>query len=181
MREFLWPRKGLLRPLRYYRLRILRLGATPHSIAIGFSTGIAMAWTPFLGFHLGLALILSYLLSGNLVAAALGTTLSNPATFPVICAVTWETGRWLIGGDAATGADADLVDLLEKMQFRELWAPVLKPMLVGALPLALGSAVILYTVIFFAVRGFQRRRHLQRMRRQHDALAGALGGDIPSV
>ncbi len=181
MREFLWPRKGLLRPLRYYRLRILRLGATPHSIALGFATGIAMAWTPFLGFHLGLALILSYLLSGNLVAAALGTTLSNPATFPVICAVTWETGRWLVGGEASTGAGADLGDLLEKMQFRDLWAPVLKPMLVGALPLALGSAAIFYAVIFFAVRGFQRRRQLQMRRQQQEALAGALGGDIPSV
>lgn len=169
LRELVWPRKGFMRSFRYFRMRLLRLSASPHSIATGFACGIALSWTPFLGFHLVLAIVVAYLLAGNLVAAALGTTVSNPATFPVISALTWETGKWLLGTNGEK-SHIDLAALFESLDFAQLWEPVLKPMLVGAIPFAAISSTLLYGLAFLAVRSFQRRRHLRLLERARNQL-----------
>ena len=97
MRELFWPRKGLTRPARYFAKRVMRLGSSPYSVAVGVAVGVAAAWTPVLGFHILLALFLSYFVGGNLVAAALGTAFANPLTLPFIWASSWEAGNWLLG------------------------------------------------------------------------------------
>ena len=44
------------------KLRLLRLSASPHSIAAGVAIGIAVAWTPFLGVHIIIALAIAFIL-----------------------------------------------------------------------------------------------------------------------
>ncbi len=55
-----------------------------------------------------------------------------------------------------------------------MWQPILKPMLVGALPLALVSGTILYALIYIAASKFQARRRLQLAERARLRLAEAL-------
>ncbi len=57
MRELLWPRKGFLRPLRYLTMRILRLTASPHAVAVGVAAGVFVSWTPFIGVHFVMAFV----------------------------------------------------------------------------------------------------------------------------
>lgn len=135
----------------------MRLTASPHAIAAGVVAGVAASWTPFIGFHFLLAFAIAYLLAGNMIAAALGTAFGNPLTFPFIWAVTWKLGHFMLGHGVQDGT-VDLVALFEKLELSQLWDPVLKPMLVGAVPLAVASGVILYVVIFYAVRGYQAGR-----------------------
>jgi len=159
LRALIWPRKGFKRSFRYLALRLSRLSASPHSIAAGFAIGVAVAWTPFLGVHIILALAVGFILRVSLVAAALGTAFANPLTLPFIWASTWEIGRLLLRRDetAATN-NLDLGSLIHHVSFRELWRPVLEPMIVGSALPALLSAFIAYFGVFFLLRAMRRQR-----------------------
>lgn len=166
LREFFWPRKGLTRPARYLAKRILRLSASPHAVAAGVAAGMFSAFTPLLGFHIILAMALAYLMAGNLLAAALATTIANPLTIPLIALATFRVGEGLLGitsSEAVTAAE--LFHRLEHLQLSELWQPVLKPMLAGAGLLGLVTAAIAYGVTRFAVRSFKARRHARLLAR----------------
>lgn len=166
LREFFWPRKGFTRPARYLAKRILRLSASPHAIAAGVAAGTFSAFTPFLGFHVILALALAYLTAGNLLAAALATTLANPITIPLIALATFRLGEVMLAIRSAEAITAaELFHKLEHLELSELWQPVLKPMLLGASLLGALVALIAYGVTRFAVRSFKARRHARLLER----------------
>ena len=65
-------------------IRLKRLQGTPYSIATGFACGVAISFTPFIGFHMILAALTAWLIRGNIIASAIGTIVGNPWTFPFI-------------------------------------------------------------------------------------------------
>ncbi|MGJ8569870.1 MAG: DUF2062 domain-containing protein [Hoeflea sp.] len=159
MRTALWPRRSFGRSFQYFIKRVLRLTATPHAIAAGVAAGVFASWTPLLGFHFILAFALSYVLAGNMVAAALGTTFGNPLSFPFIWTLTIKIGNMLIGVE--TGAHqkhVNLEGLLRHLDVKQLWDPVLKPMLIGAIPPGVITGIIAYILTYWGVRAFQTRR-----------------------
>lgn len=178
----LWPRKGFLRPARYFQRRIVRLTASPHAIAAGFTAGILVSWTPVIGVHIIMAFVLAYLVGGNLLAATLGCLAAgNPFTYPFIWAITWEIGHLILGRTSGDqGGAIDLPALFHKLDIWQLWSGVLEPMLVGAIPPAIVSGLLVYTVTFYGVRGFQRRRKARLMERARDRVTLAVD-NAPSV
>lgn len=165
-RSVLWPRRSWSRSLQYLKRRVLRLQATPHAIAAGFAAGIFASFTPFIGFHFLLAFAIAYVIAGNMAAAALGCAVGNPLTFPAIWASTYEVGRYMLHAEAIDGsAPMGLGHALMHMELSAMWTPVLKPMLVGALPLGGVFALLGYGAIFVAARSFQRRRTQGRLER----------------
>jgi uncharacterized protein (DUF2062 family) len=162
LRDLFWPRTGFGRSLRYMKLRLLRLSASPHSVATGVAVGTSVAWTPFFGLHLIIAMAIAFVLRANLVAAALGTALANPLTFPFIWASTWELGHTILGHGNAAGVDKDgVLSLLVRFEFTQLWSPVLKPMLVGAIVPAALTAIVSYLCVYTIIRGFRLRKRQQ--------------------
>ncbi|NTJ41969.1 DUF2062 domain-containing protein [Agrobacterium larrymoorei] len=162
LRAALWPRMGLRRSLRYMKLKLVRLSASPYSVAAGVAIGVAVAWTPFLGIHIIIAMIIGFLLRANLVAAALGTTFANPLTFPLIWASTWELGHLIMGrSSAGVSQHVDFVAIFSHMNFLQLWQPVLEPMTIGSIIPAAVSAVVTYAVVYTVIRGFNLRKHEQ--------------------
>lgn len=148
--------------MRYIALRILRLKSSPHSIAVGVAAGAASSFTPFFGLHIVMAIILASVFSGNVLAAAITTVLANPITIPVILTASYEIGTALLGPQAgAVVTSAEIGRMIEHMNFAELWGPVLKPLLVGSIPLALAGALIFYPLAFRAARHFQKQRRHQ--------------------
>jgi uncharacterized protein len=182
LRDMIWPRKGFSRPVRYFQKRIVRLTASPHAIAAGFTAGIVVSWTPVIGVHIMMAFVLAYLVGGNLVAAALGCLAAgNPFTYPFIWAITWEIGHLFLGRDSGNQQGAiDLPALFHKLDVWQLWDIVLKPMLVGAIPPAIVSGLIVYAITFYGVRGFQNRRKAKLLARAHERMAAA-AAETPSV
>jgi hypothetical protein len=87
---------GALTPSRLLR-RLHRLRADPHAIAAGFASGVALSCTPLFGLHILLALGLTWLVRGHLVAAAIGTAIGNPLTFPVIVSGAYGVGAAMLG------------------------------------------------------------------------------------
>jgi len=172
LREFLWPRKGFSRGLRYLSMRVLRLSSSPHSIAVGVAAGAASSATPFVGFHILIALALAYLLSGNLIAASISTALANPLTIPFILAATYEAGLVMLGTEGSALAGQDILHMLGHLELSHLWEPVLKPMLIGSVPVAAASAVVFYVAAFYAATLFQSRRHIRRQRKMQTRMLG---------
>jgi uncharacterized protein (DUF2062 family) len=105
MRAVIWPERGFRRLFSYLFQRIIRLPGTPASIAIGFASGVAASFTPFLGLHFILAGALAMLFRGNVLASAIGTFFGNPWTFILIWLADYEVGLWVIH---AFGHGADL-------------------------------------------------------------------------
>ena len=158
IRVWLWPRVSFHRSFSYFKKRILRLNATPHAIAAGFAAGVLASFTPFVGFHFLMAFAIAYCIAGNMASAALGTAVGNPLTFPFIWGVSYEIGSWVLRDEPIGEAPPGLGPALRHGDFSAIWTPVIKPMLVGGLPLGLAAAVIAYGITFVAVRSFQRRR-----------------------
>lgn len=150
---------GLGRTARYHFLRILRLRASPHAIAVGVAAGVFAAFLPFIGVHMALSVALAWLFGGNVIAAAASTVLvGNPFTYPFIWAATWEAGQLILGSNAKSMGAIHLHELFHKLSLSELWQPILKPLLVGFVPLGAVGSVIGYVIVLQAVRIFRARR-----------------------
>lgn len=148
--------------MRYFKKRVMRLSASPHAIAAGVAAGIFASFTPFVGLHFILSFVVAFLVAGNLIAAALGTAVGNPLTFPFIWAASFEVGRTVMGGQvsfADTFARADLSAGLLSQSFDKVW-PVIVPMVVGGAMLGSVAGLIGYFVTRYAVSAYQSaRRH----------------------
>jgi uncharacterized protein len=158
LRLIVWPRRSFSRSLAYFGKRIARLRASPQSIAIGLAAGVFAACTPLLGFHIVIALAIAWLVSGNLVAAAIGTAFCNPLTFPFIIAGDIKLGALILHNPPIAAAPETIGNLWSLHHLSRLWRPVIEPMLVGSVPLGLVCAVISYFAGAFAVRVFKERR-----------------------
>lgn len=159
--------------MQYYAKRVLRLTATPHSIALGVAAGVFMSFTPFLGIHIMMAVALAWLIGGNVVAAAIGTVVGNPITFPFMWGASLELGRLILEGprDVAL-APVHLGRVLMHLEFSQLWGPVLKPLTIGCIPIGLVFALLFYALTRWATIGFRedrRRRLAERAKRRAEA------------
>jgi uncharacterized protein (DUF2062 family) len=95
MRVHVWPRRTWTRSGRYVVYRLRRLSDTPHAVALGFAIGVFSAFTPFIGTHLVMAMLLAWVIGGSIVGAVLGTFLGNPLTYPLIWYVTYRVGNFM--------------------------------------------------------------------------------------
>lgn len=155
-----WPRVSWSRSIQYYKARVGRMAGSPHSVALGFAVGVAAAISPFVGFHIFIALGVGWLLRANLVATALGTALANPVTLPIIWGATYEAGRAILGHGHHEGAP----DIGASFASRSLWEmwPILRTMLVGAVPVGIVMAAIAYFIAYQAVRAYRSMRASRR-------------------
>lgn len=118
---------GALIPSRLLR-RLVRLGSDPHAVAAGFASGAALSCTPLFGLHFLLAFGLAWAVRGHMLAAALGTAVGNPVTFPVFVSGAYGVGTLLFGvpdqlegaGMGAILRDAFLVTLIGSLPIAAL-------------------------------------------------------------
>jgi uncharacterized protein len=183
LRVALWPRRSFARSVRYVGWRLIRLGGSPHGLALGVSIGVFVATLPILGVQFLLAGLLAWALRGNMPAALLGTFWANPVSLPVL----WLGSHWLGCTVLGTPANLSSVDLLATLDlFRAgllapgaktlsavygvLW-PVWKPLLVGSIPIAIVCAVLFYGLTFNLIGGYRtsRRAGLNTQPTLHDA------------
>ncbi|MCG6856763.1 MAG: DUF2062 domain-containing protein [Salaquimonas sp.] len=172
LRVAVWPRRSWARSTQYLVKRVLRLTASPHSVAAGVAAGVFASFTPFLGFHFMIAFAVSYVIAGNLIAAAAGTFFGNPLTFPFIWASTYGLGRFILSGAQSTVSNTahqrmaeiahsnlielGLIGLINKID--ALWEPVIKPMAIGAVPIGTMVAICFYLLTRWAAVKFRHAR-----------------------
>ncbi|MGI9502282.1 MAG: DUF2062 domain-containing protein [Geminicoccaceae bacterium] len=174
-----WRRLGT-----YLLKRLTRLSGTPQSIACGFACGAAISFTPFVGFHILLSMVLAWLLRGHIIASVVGTVVGNPWTFPFIWLATYKVGQILLGSAEAAPWPAvtmfkhvvtDLGGLIwPTLTGQNTWEAVKQvlidlraliwPMFIGSIPLALIAGIAFYLPLAKVIDAFQRTRESRRQK-----------------
>ncbi|MDL2716195.1 MAG: DUF2062 domain-containing protein [Acidobacteriota bacterium] len=77
-------------------LHMLGSDSPPETVAASFAIGVAISFTPLLGLHWIIALLLAFILKLNKVDVLLGTLVVNPITLPPVAAVAIPIGRLLL-------------------------------------------------------------------------------------
>ena len=150
---------GFRRLFLYYKHRVGRIPGTPSYIASGFATGVAVSFTPFIGFHIASAGLVTWMLRGSMGAMVLGSVLAgNPWTFPFIWVTTYQLGEWMLGAHVSKAAASTLS---HSPTFAELMAKpweLLLPMTLGSLPLVIVSWGISFAIVRRIVRRYKEAR-----------------------
>ncbi|MFQ5958133.1 MAG: DUF2062 domain-containing protein [Alphaproteobacteria bacterium] len=163
MRGMVWPHIGWRRAGSYVMHRLRRLPGTPHNVATGFACGAAISFTPFVGLHFVIAGLLAWAVGGNVFAAAVGTVVGNPWTFPFIWLGVYQLGCLLIGWDIGD----TLSEGLTLTYILDHPFAVLVPMAVGSIPVGVVAWLAFYWPVRRLVADYQelrRRRRVKRLR-----------------
>ena len=171
---YLWPQGGWKRYGQFILLKLHRLGGTPRSIAAGFACGAAISFTPFVGLHTLLAVVLAWALRFNVLAAAIGTIAGNPWTFPFIWAAVYYTGRIMLEGSSVMLPHVNFEHIFQQSAhalmtfdfsrfFSDIW-PVLKPMIAGCVPYYVLVWLVSYYLVKKALDKVSEHRRKNRVR-----------------
>ena len=139
--------KKILRVIKLQKYKITKIKDFPESVAVGMAWGVAVSFTPLLGFHLIICYLGTWLMKGNLIAATVGTIIGNPWTFPFIFYLDYKVGTTIY---------LNRIDYYEfKISFFvENFENLFYPTLLGSIPLAL----IMWFVTFYVCRNFLIKR-----------------------
>jgi uncharacterized protein (DUF2062 family) len=145
---------------------LLHVADTPERTAAAFAMGVFFGFSPFLGFHTVLAIIVAFLFNLNRVAALLGVYSNLPWIIAPYYAIVTMIGAKIIGHAPPEGFKAQLSALFELSVFHgEFWhqlitilKPLLWPYTVGSLLGAIVMAVIAYPLALAFVTS-RRRLH----------------------
>lgn len=174
-RRALWPESGWRRSLRYVWHRLGRLRDSPHGVAAGVASGVAISFTPFMGFHLIGAAGIAMATRGNVLAAWLGTLIGNPWTFPLIWIGIYRLGALLTGLEPSTHAERLSLDLLIHNPVHAI-KPIMLPMSVGGVPVAILGWFITYWPLKRALERLHERRRRKLASVRSGKNAGAQAG-----
>ncbi|MEA1938117.1 MAG: DUF2062 domain-containing protein [Pseudomonadota bacterium] len=162
MREYLWPTMGWRRTGSYLWHRLARLPGSADSAAIGLACGVAISFTPLLGLHIILACVMAVALKANPLAAAIGTLIGNPLTFPIFFSTGATIGFFLFGLDPL--GDPDKLPCLGDLFCWPMdWNGVVMflAMMTGGVILGAGAFVTTFMISRRGIATYQhRRRHL---------------------
>lgn len=158
IRDIFWPRMGFRRLGRYYALRILRMEDTAHELSIGLATGAAISFTPLPGTHILGACGLSYLLRGNLIAAAFGTLVGNPWTLPIF----WWLAHW-VGDGVFESFGLPVAQMPPHFSLDQLWVEISQHPMRLIMPWITGGFILMAITWPLFYVGFHRLIvHLRR-------------------
>ncbi len=148
-------------PWHAFLTRLFDLEATPHSIAIGFATGLFWGYTPFYGLKTLLTLGTSTALRGNPAAALIGVSLHDLLTpfLPFSLRLEYDLGYWLMNHPHHLPPKFELGSLHPEQLLH--WTTFLDtglPVLIGSLVMALPATFLGY----FAVRWWVEHRRAAR-------------------
>lgn len=90
------PEEGWLARFRVQFLEMLGRHQEPEKVAASFAIGVAIAFTPLLGFHWIIAVLIAILLKLNKLDVVLGTLVVNPLTLGPASAVALPLGRFVL-------------------------------------------------------------------------------------
>jgi uncharacterized protein len=140
---------ALLNWVRSKVSQLMSIKDTPHALALGVAVGIYFGFVPLIGLKTLLALGITRLLRGNLVAAVIAVTLHDVLlpVAPFFMRWEYEIGYWLLSNPHRFPPTFDIghqnpADWLRWSTFLSIG----RPMLVGSLVFAAPPAVVSYYI-----------------------------------
>lgn len=155
--------------MMYLWHRLVRLDASPHTVALGFAVGVFMSFSPFLGFHLVLSGLFAWLLRVNIAASMLGNFLGNPVTYPLMWAAVYQTGAAMLGESPAAAIDLTLL----RFDAASFWG-LFMPFLVGSVPVGILAGLVFYFPVKNGVAQYQTARRARFIKTHPSLAAGAM-------
>ncbi len=170
-------RRRKLHPLTWRRrwkvfvLDLLGREESPERVAAAIAVGVGVGFSPFIGFHIWLALGLAFLFRLNKIDAALGQFVGNPWTLPAVFALGYRLGRRLLNYDRRSVPKLPW----ERLLHTDFWtafkgpafAPRLLSFLVGTMVIATFIAVVAYGLSLAILRLYHRRHPRVALRAAH--------------
>jgi uncharacterized protein (DUF2062 family) len=144
---------------------LLHVHDTPERTAAAFALGVFLGFSPFLGFHTLMGVVLAFILNLNRVAVLLGVYSNLPWIIGGYYAFTTMVGAALMRTRLPPGFRDQLgelfsvsaTDLIFWRQLGTLFWPLFWPYMLGSMLGALALAAIAYPVALAFVT--RRRRH----------------------
>jgi len=175
------PRGAVDRQLRKFFRWLLSLRGSPESIGLGVAIGIFVAFSPLLGVHFILAVILATLLGANRPAALATSLTNNPATVVPILVLDYGVGSLVWPGPPVGRVKQILGELVGSLTgagffnvqnhlnaVGELGLNIFIPMLIGGTLFGLISAVATYFPVVALVAKLRSKREKRRRARQEN-------------
>lgn len=154
--------------------QILRLDETPHELAKSFAVGVFVAFTPFLGLHTVVALLLAWALRLNKAVAITGTLVNNPWTIVfVFVGPTWIAVKVMRHmGIYVPAMNYELLSaqFAESMEKYKMWQPAFwmdlirefKPyvhaFLIGTTLAGVAAAFAAYLAAYFGIKYYRQKK-----------------------
>jgi len=89
--------KFLFKPaVEFIKFRILHVDDSPHRIALGVGLGFFVGFLPVIGFHMILALLMSFIVKANKAISVLATFICNPFSIVPMFVASYFLGRKLL-------------------------------------------------------------------------------------
>jgi uncharacterized protein len=155
--------------VRRYLTALLHIDDTPERTAAAFAIGVFLGFSPLVGFHTVIAIVVAFLLNFNRVAVLLGVYSNLPwIVAPYYAFVTMFVGAPLTGHHIPPGFRRQVADVFEHSVFHEefwkqlviIFRPLVVPYTVGSLIGAFILGVIAYPLAFAFVTSQRRFSHL---------------------
>ena len=129
-------------------IKIVKIEDAPHSIALGVAIGILFGITPLFGIKMPLAVALSFILRGNIVATLVIVGMADLFTpaLEIIYVLEYKIGCFLF----AMKAHAASIDLIDDPGQVPHWIAIVKkglPLLVGSISLGAVTAIPVYVAV----------------------------------
>lgn len=160
-------RRRQFHPLKWRRrwkvlvLDLLGREESPERVAAAIALGIGIGFSPFLGFHIWLALGLAFLFRLNKIDAAIGQFVGNPWTLPAVYAAGYRLGRRLLHYDRRSVPPLAWDRLLHTDFWRAFKGPAFAPrllsFLVGTTLIAILASLAAYALFLGLLRLYHRR------------------------
>ncbi len=147
-------KEGLIRFSKYWYLRLVRIKASPHNIAIGLAMGVFAGLLPILPFQTIVAVALAFPVKGSKIAAALGTWISNPLNWVPLYLLFYYIGAALAPFDVPPFDPSQI----EMEQMIELGWKFFAAMMIGGLVIAIPSTIISYFLCYKLIEMYRRKR-----------------------
>ncbi len=167
--DFLWPRMGWIRTIKYYWKRIIRLRDDPSKISRGIAVGVGVCFIPLPGTHFIQAAVGGYLLRGNILAALIATWAGNPWTFPFMWWAAYAVGTYMFGV-----LGLPILEMPVDYSWHDLWVAARAHPFELVLPWVMGGYMLMLVtglMVFYGVRPIvaaaQHRRIEAKVKRRH--------------
>lgn len=136
--------------------RFIKLKGAPREIALGFSLGLMIGMTPFLGAHFISSILLASLLGWSKVAALVGANITNVFTAPLIYPVNYWVGVKLVGisDDVQWSVSFNAAEMIELVRQSPL---IVADLCIGGVILGFPLAVAGYVAALRAVRLYRKK------------------------
>jgi len=133
---------------------LLTLGESPQKLKVAFAVGVFIAFSPLVGIHTVLGVMVTWLFRFNPVAVMVGVFVNNPWTMLPI----YGGGLWLgtLLWPPAAGLPAIQFDSLTFVDFLVQFKPYLVPFVLGCTLAGLVAALIGYGVMHMLIAAYRK-------------------------